>query len=33
VKVAQPASWQVRRQAAVPASPRKRRMPQETPVS
>jgi formate dehydrogenase major subunit len=27
VKVAQPAAWQMRRQAAVPASPRKRREP------
>ncbi len=33
VKVAQPAAWQLRRQAAVPAGPKKRRTPrEETPV-
>ncbi len=33
VKVAQPAAWQLRRQAAVPASPKKRRAPrEESPV-
>jgi len=32
VKVAQPASWQQRRQAAVPANPRKRRSPVDNPA-
>jgi len=32
VKVTQPAAWQLRRQAAVPASPRKRRAPADNPA-
>ena len=32
VKVAQPAAWQLRRQAAVPAMPRRRRTESESPV-
>src|SRR6188768_1244501 len=32
VKVAQPAAWQRRRQAAVPASPRRRRSPADNPA-
>jgi len=32
VKVAQPAAWQQRRQAAKPASPRKRRAPMDNPA-
>jgi formate dehydrogenase major subunit len=32
VKVAQPAAWQLRRQAAVPAAPRRRRAPVDNPA-